>query len=108
MKEIPRDLGFELDRLKSWWYNYCAGQKGSEECKENFRMPQESFEKLYTKLRPYIPKNKGFRDPISVEKQVVAVLHYLADEGRTRKVANSFGIGKSTILKIIRRVLFLL
>ena len=68
---------------------------------------QESFEKLYTKLRPYILKNKGFRDPISVAKQLTAALYYLADEDRMRKVANSFGIGKSTILKIIRRVLFL-
>ena len=71
-------------------------------------MPQESFEKLFTMLRPCIQKYKRFRDPISVEKQVVAVLYYLADEGRMRKVASSFGIGKSTISKIIRCFFFLL
>ena len=71
-------------------------------------MPQESFEKLCTKLRPYIQKNKGFQDPIFVEKQATAALYYLADEGRMRKVANSFGIVKPTISKIIMRVLFLL
>ena len=71
-------------------------------------MPRESFEKLCPKLRRYIQKSKGFRDPISVEKQVAAALYYLADEGRMRKVANSFGIEKWTISKIIRRVLFLL
>ena len=69
---------------------------------------RESFEKLYTKLRPYIQENKGFQDPISVAKQLTAALYYLADESRMRKVANSFGIEKWTISKIIRRVLFLL
>ena len=68
-------------------------------------MSQESFGKLCTELRPYILKNKTrFRDRISVEKQVAATLYYLADESRMRKVANSFGIGKSTVSEIIRRV----
>ena len=72
-------------------------------------MSQESFEKLYTELRPYIQKNKTrFRDPISVKKQVAAILYYLADEDSMRAMANSFGIGKSTVSKIIRSVLFLL
>ena len=68
-------------------------------------MSQESFELLCTELRPYIQKNKTrFQDPISVEKQVAATLYYLADESRMRKVVNSFGIEKSTVSKIIRRV----
>ena len=66
-------------------------------------MSQLSFEKLYTELRPYIQKSKTrFRDPISVEKQVAAILYYFAYKGRMRKVANSFGIGKSKVSKIIR------
>ena len=68
-------------------------------------MSQESFEKSCTELRRYIQKNKTrFRDPILVEKQVSATLYYFADEDTMRKVANSFGIGKSTVSKIIRRV----
>ena len=39
-----------------------------------------------------------------VEKQVAVTLYYLADEGRMRKVANAFDIGKSTFLKVVRRV----
>ena len=38
----------------SSWDKLCAGQKVSEEWKENFRMSQKSFEKLCTELRPYI------------------------------------------------------
>ena len=45
-------------------------------------MPQESFEKLFPKLKPYIQKNKRFKDLISMDKQVATALYYLADEGR--------------------------
>ena len=31
-------------------------------------------------------------------------LYYLTDERCVRKVANAFGIGKSTVLKVVRRV----
>ena len=44
------------------------------------------------------------RMPLFVEKQVAVTPYYLADEGRMRKVANAFGIGKSTVLKVVRRV----
>ena len=37
-------------------------------------------------------------------KQVAVTLYYLSNEGRMRKVANAFGIGKSTVLIIVRRV----
>ena len=40
--------------------------------------------------------------PLSVEKRVGVPLYYLADEGRMRKVANAFGVGKSTVLKLVR------
>ena len=68
-------------------------------------MSDESFEKLCGALRPYMQKNcTRFSGPVSVEKQVTATLYYLAEEGRMRKVSNVFGIGKSTISKVIRRV----
>ena len=41
---------------------------------------------------------------LSVEKGVAVTLYYLADEGRMRKVANAFGIGKLTVLKLVRCV----
>ena len=36
---------------------------------------------------------------------MVTSLYHLADEGRMRKAADSFGVRKSTISKIIRRVI---
>ena len=41
---------------------------------------------------------------VAIDKQVAATLYYLSDEGRLRKFANAFGIGKSTVSIIIRRV----
>ena len=68
-------------------------------------MSKESFYKLCNELRIYLEKTTTqFRDPTSFEKQVAFTLYHLADEGRSRKAANTFGIGKSTPLKIVRRV----
>ena len=71
INESPRDFGFQLGIVCSWWDNFCARQKVSENWKENVCIPQKSFEKLRMKLRPYIQKNKGFRNPIYVEKQFI-------------------------------------
>ena len=43
------------------------------------------------------------RRPISVETQVAVTLYYLSDEGRSRKLANAFGISRSSVSIIIRR-----
>ena len=57
-------------QTSSWWDTFCAGQRVSEEWKENFHTFQESFEKLCPELRLYIQENKTrFWDLISVEKQ---------------------------------------
>lgn len=44
------------------------------------------------------------RKAVSVEVQLAVTLYYLADEGRLRKVANAFGLARSTVSVIIRRV----
>ena len=60
----------------------------------NFRMSEASFYMLCEDLRlPKLPK------PVSVETQVAATLYYLADEGRMRKVSNSFGLGTGDCFK---------
>ena len=39
--------------------------------------------------------------PLSVGKEVALTLYYVSDEWRMRNVANAFGIGKSTISKVV-------
>ena len=44
------------------------------------------------------------RKPKSVEKQIAVTLFYFADEGRLRKVANAFGISRSSTSIIVCKV----
>ena len=41
-------------------------------------------------------------------KQVAITLYYLSDKGRYRKVANAFGVARSTVSKVVRRVYFVI
>ena len=87
------------------WTNILNNKATLEEWRENFRMSEASFYMLCEELRPYLTKQTTkLRKPVSVETQVAVTLYYLADEGRMRKVSNSFGLGKATVSKLIRRV----
>ena len=44
------------------------------------------------------------RSPVDVEKQVGITLYYLSDEGQLRKTANAFGVSRSSVSIITRRV----
>ena len=78
-----------------------------EEWKENFRMTKSSFHNLCDELQPYIEKETTvMRSPIDVQKQVGITLYYLSDEGWLRKTANAFGVSRSSVSIIIRRVAF--
>ena len=77
----------------------------ANEWKENFRMSRPIFLELCEDLRPLL-KRKSTRmgRPISVETQMAVTLYYSSDEGRYRKVANAFGISRSSVSIIVRRV----
>ena len=76
-----------------------------EEWKENFRMCKENFVKLSDELRPHIQKQTtAMRSPVDVERQLALTLYYLSDEGRLRKTGNAFGLSRSAVSIIIRRV----
>jgi hypothetical protein len=91
-------------RTSIWWDNFIDSVMIEEEWRENFRLSKVNFFKLCNELEPYLrKKSTNMRKTISVEKQVAVTLYYLADEGRYRKVANAFGLGKSTVSGIVRR-----
>ena len=92
-------------RTAAWWDNFMNGTVLEEEWKENFRLSRASFIKLTDMLRPYIEHQvTHMRSPLPVETQVAITLYYLSDEGRLRKVANAFGISRSSCSIIVRRV----
>ena len=98
-------MGERPGRTSLWWENFVNNIVVAEEWRESFRMSKENFMKLCDKVRPFLLKQStNMRSPISVEKQVAVTLYYLSDEGRYLKVANAFGIGKSTVSETVRRV----
>ena len=58
-KKIPQEFGFDLRILALGGINLSSVPKSMER-RENFTMPQKSYEKVCKKLRPDIPRNKGF------------------------------------------------
>ena len=68
-------------------------------------MSREMFQVLCAESHPCIFKSDTrFQNAVLVDMKIVTTLYYLSDEGRMGKVANAFGIGKSTVSVIVRRV----
>ena len=77
----------------------------AQEWKENFRMCKVNFLQLYSELQPYIEKKAtNMHMPVEVERQIAVTLYYLSDEERLHKTANAFGLSRSQVSIIIRRV----
>ena len=56
-------------------------------------------------LRPHIEgETMGMRSPVNVVKKVACTLHYLSDEGPSRKTAKAFGLSRQVVSKITREV----
>ena len=68
-------------------------------------MTKNSFYTLCDELQPFTRRQITImRLPVDVEKQVALTLYYLLDEGRLRKTANAFGLSRSCVSIVIRRV----
>ena len=69
-------------------------------------MNRETFLKLCDDLSPSLEGQATLKDANAIIGRNTSCCHslYLADERRMGKVANAFGIGKSTVLKVVRRV----
>jgi hypothetical protein len=72
---------------------------------ENFRMSRDSFVSPCGQLEPHIERRRTrMREPVEVDRQVALTLYYLSDKGRMTKTANSFGLSRSSVSVIVRRV----
>lgn len=104
-KSKARQFWIRPGRTNSWWLAFQQNKVIPSEWCENFRMSKDSFNILCSELQDFIKKrNTRWRKSVSVKEQVALTLYYLSDEGRLRKTANAFGLGKSTTSQIIRRV----
>ena len=88
-------------RTSTWWDNFMNNVMLDDEWWENFRLSKVNFVKLCEELRAYLnKKTTNMRKPVSVEKQIAVTLYYFSDEGRYRKGANAFGLGKRLYQKL--------
>ena len=70
-------------------------------------MSKATFYKLCDQLQPYLQKQRTImRELLATDTRVAITLYYLADEDRYRKVANSFGIGRSSFCSSAENVPF--
>ena len=66
---------------------------------------KKQFFKLCDELHPHLEKKATImQSPIDVEKQIGITLYYLSDEGWLRKTAHAFGVSRSSVSIIVRRV----
>ena len=104
-KRQARRFWVRPGRTQVWWQNFLNNIVVDEEWKENFRMTKNTFMELCEELRGHLQKNDThLREALDVETQVGITLYYLSDEGRYRKVANAFGVARSTVSLVIRNV----
>ena len=102
---VPLRFWIKPGRTRSWWDSFASNIVPSEEWKDNFRMSRHTFYSLCRQMSPYIEgQSTRMRDPVEVDRQVALTLYYLADEGRMRKTANSFGLSRSSVSIIVRKV----
>ena len=100
-----RSCWVKRERTDAWWTKFVKNEVTPSEWKDNFRMSRKNFVKLCNLLRPYLQKKTTrLRALVSVEAQFGLYLYYVSDEGRFRKTANAFGIARSTVSNIIRKV----
>ena len=104
-KRKPKRFWTRPGRTGKWWQNFLDNVVILEEWIENFRLSKETFIELCDELRPFLTKSDTtMRKAISVETQIAITLYYMADEGRYQKIANAFGVSRSSISLVISRV----
>ena len=90
-------------RTDKWWENLYSGKTSEEDWKKNIRMSKEDFEILVSLIRPFYKEisSKVRNDVISLEKRIAVTLYYLKDQGSMTMTANTFGIARCTVGKIL-------
>ena len=105
IKRQKRSCWIKPGRTSAWWKAFQEEKVLPSDWKDNFRMSRESFNELCEIVHPYlVKKTSRFRAPVSVDTQLAIFLYYISDEGRYRKVANAFGLSRSTVSNTVRKV----
>ncbi|XP_048347927.1 protein ANTAGONIST OF LIKE HETEROCHROMATIN PROTEIN 1-like [Sphaerodactylus townsendi] len=88
-----------------WWEKVVLPHWDDPLWQENFRMSRQTFMELCNRLRPVLERQTtNMRAPITVEKQLAIAVWKLATPDSYRSVAECFGVGRSTVSRIVMEV----
>ncbi|XP_020633184.3 uncharacterized protein LOC110069952 [Pogona vitticeps] len=88
-----------------WWEKVVLPHWDDPLWQENFRMSRRTFMELCDQLRPVLERQTtNMRAPITVEKQLGIAIWKLATPDSYRSVAECFGVGRSTVSRIVMEV----
>ena len=91
-----------IPRSKNMLSDAIAGRLGNNWWKENLRMSRDTFYILCNELHPYAQKEyTNMRSPVTVEERVAVTVWKLATNIEYRSLASLFGLGRSTVGKIV-------
>ena len=88
-----------IPRNKNMFFDAIAGRLDNNWWKENLRMSRDTFYILCNELRPYVQKE--YTNMRSVEERVAVTVLKLATNIEYRSLALLFGLGRSTVGKIV-------
>ena len=73
---------------------------------ENLRMLKGDFEDLVALIRPFYKEksSKVCNDVISLEKRIAITLYYLKDQGSMTITANTFGVARCSVGKVLHEI----
>ncbi|XP_042308895.1 uncharacterized protein LOC121922960 isoform X1 [Sceloporus undulatus] len=109
--EIPRGPGqaprtWVCARSRDWWNNFVTTAWSDEEWYNVFRMSRNTFFQIVELLRPKVQKQDTImRRAIPVEERLAITLWVLANRCSCRRVAQQFGVGRSTVSNIFMEVI---
>ncbi|CAG7719357.1 unnamed protein product [Allacma fusca] len=98
-------LWVKKDRVEDFWTRIDKDEISEETFRASFHMSKSTFNFLYSELEEHLTKtNTTMREPIPGKKRLAATVYRLATNAEYHKVANFFGIGKSTTTSLVRDV----
>ncbi|MCO5597746.1 hypothetical protein L7F22_051827 [Adiantum nelumboides] len=92
-------------------FGYATSTFADDIFRKRYRLPFEIFNQLSQKLLPFWPcegDGQNVRDPIEPERALSCTLLCLAHNESTFHIANTFGIGESTVRKYCNIIVELL
>ncbi|KAK7879837.1 hypothetical protein WMY93_033497 [Mugilogobius chulae] len=101
-RQPQRPSVWSFDRATQWWDITVSGFTNAQWL-QNFRMSDETFTFLCSKLRPAMERqNSTFRDCVPLRKRVAIALWKLATGSEYRSIGHLFGVSITTVCRCVQ------